>query len=139
MLPRLLNILGFPLFIFWMSVSFDTTKDLSLFKRGTAVSESRHAAPRSDDSGIPITRCISVFYYSTANCVRSLVHIGFYIFFADSYLICIGSPCIIFILVLPSEIFHTFLKKAFYFGSETFFLFGNIYYVTGLYLYVLYL
>ena len=69
MLPRLLNILGFSLFIFWMSVSFDTTKDLSLFKRGTAVPEHRHAALRSDDPGIPITRCISVFYYSIVNFV----------------------------------------------------------------------
>lgn len=137
MLPRLLNILGFPLFIFWMSVSFDTTKDFSLFKRGTAVPEHRHAVLRSDDPGIPITRCISVFYYSIVNFVPD-AHRPF-LFFADCYLICIGSPCIIFILVLPSEIFHTFLKKAFYFGSETFFLFRNIYYVTGLYLYVLYL
>ena len=111
MLPRLLNILGFSLFIFWMSFSFDTTKDLSLFKRGTAVPEHRHAALRSDDPGIPITRCISVFYYSIVNFVPDAHRL--FLFFADCYLICIGSPCIIFILVLPSEIFHTAFKKTF--------------------------
>lgn len=138
-LPRLLNILGFSLYIFWMSVSFDTTKDLSLFKRETAVPESRLAALRSSDPGIPITRCISVFYYCAVNAQRPAALIGLFIFLADSSLNCIGSPCNIFILVLPSEIFHTALEKAFYFSSKPFFLFRNIDYIISLCLDVLYL
>ena len=112
-----------------MSFFSDTTKDFSLFKRGTAVPGSSYSA---QDPGpvIPVFRSPAVSPCST--------NFGIYIFLLPIVIMIInGSTYTIFILVLPSEIFHTALEKALDLSPDCFFLLRDIYYVTGLYLNVL--
>lgn len=118
----------------------DTTKKIyTLVRRGTFPSLSQRSAPicasqlhlrREECSDIPITRCISgVLLITTA----------FIFMFAVSVSFLTGSPVIIFILVLPSEIFRTASKKSFYPCENALVLFGNSNNVIGLYLDVFYL
>lgn len=114
-MPRLIG----HLFLFYVSVFYDTTKDLSLFKRGIPAPQHIFFSLRSH---IPIFRSLAASPCST-------YHSGIS---AGSILKSKGSTFVIFILLLPSEIFHTVFKEALYLCSYSLFLLRNINDVTRL-------
>lgn len=109
------------------SVSFDTTKDLSLFKRWT----------RPADAVFQASAKRGVRYSDHPLYLHVLLYFGLFIFLPIVFINDGQFP--ISLCVLPSEIFHKIIKKAFHLSFEAFILFRNIDYVALLYLYIFYL